>query len=260
VGVGDIKVDAYIRRKLSKDGSLHFALLDPDDVDLAEIPDIVLKIKEAGSDAIMVGGSTVVDQRKLYDVISVIRKNVTLPVILFPNNLTGVTSNAHAIWFMSLFNSTNPYFITGAQMLAAPYIKKSGLEVLSLAYLIIGEGKTAGFIGNANPIPFDKPEIAVGYAIAAELMGFKYVYLESGSGAKKTIPTRFVSYVKRYLNKTILLVGGGIRKGDIAYKLAKAGADIIVTGNVILNNIDNLVSIVEGVKKGGKERVRYLQE
>jgi len=250
------KVDTYIKEKLKIDGALHFSLIDPEDVNIESLPLLLKEIKNTGSDAIMVGGSTIVNQILLYDVVDVIKKYCDLPVILFPNNVTGITSNADAIWFMSLFNSINPYFITGAQMMAAPYIKRIGIETLSMAYLIVGEGNTAGFIGYANPIPIDKPEVAAAYALAAEIMGFKYVYLEAGSGAKKHIPPDFVSSVKKYLDKIILVVGGGIRNGDIAYSISKAGADIVVTGNIIIESIDILYDIVDGVKRGGIEKIK----
>lgn len=249
------QVHEYITGSLREKGALHFSLLDPDDVKIDELPHLVKKISDIGSDAIMVGGSTVVDQIMLRDVVDVIKRNVTLPVILFPNNLTGITSNADAIWFMSLLNSLNPYFITGAQMMAAPYLYKHNIEPLSIAYLIVGEGKTAGYIGYANPIPDDKPELAVAYALAAQYMGFKYIYLEAGSGAGRSIDPYMVKMVKKFASSLILVVGGGIRDGETAYNLVSSGADIIVTGNIIFENLDSMKDIVDGVKKGGKEKI-----
>jgi len=249
------RVSRYIENKLSKEGALHFSLIDPDEIKLNNLPNIVQTIEAAGSDAIMVGGSTVADQVMLRDVINVIKHHVTLPVILFPNNLTGITPNADAIWFMSLLNSLNPYFITGAQMIAAPYIKRIGIEPLSMAYLIIGEGKTAGYIGYSNPLPYDKPELIAAYALAAQYMGFKYVYLEAGSGAGRSVDPIIIKLVKSLAEDVTLVVGGGIRDGDTAYDLVVAGADIIVTGNIIQENIDKLRDIVKGVKKGGSRKI-----
>lgn len=249
------RVNDYIEKKLAEKGALHFSLIDPDEISLNDLPKIVQTIEVAGSDAIMVGGSTVADQALLRDVVEIIKSHVTLPVILFPNNLTGITSNADAIWFMSLLNSLNPYFITGVQMIAAPYIKKIRLEPLSLAYLIVGEGKTAGYVGYANPLPYDKPELIAAYALAAQFMGFKYVYLEAGSGAGESVDPSIVRLVKSLADNVILVVGGGIRDGSTAYELVVAGADIIVTGNVIQENIDRIKDIIEGVKKGGRRKI-----
>ena len=57
-------------------------------------------------------------------------------------------------------NSENPYFITQAQALGAPSVAKFGLEPLPTAYLVIGDGTSAWFVGSARGIPFEKPKIA----------------------------------------------------------------------------------------------------
>jgi phosphoglycerol geranylgeranyltransferase len=153
-------------------------------------------------------------------------------VILFPNALSGLSQYADAVFFMSLLNSINPYYLSGAQALGAPFVKRYRLEPIPLAYLIIGEHTgAAGFVGNANPIPKDKPELAAIYALAAEYLGMRYVYLEAGSGAKATVTTEMVRAVRK--NSSIhVVVGGGIRSPTQAQSLAKAGAQLIVTGTV----------------------------
>ena len=249
-----MRVLEYIIDKLKKDGSLHMALIDPEDIKINKLNSFMDIINSSGTDALMIGGSTVSDQEYLSKIVMKIKNHIKIPVILFPNNVTGITRYADAIWFMSLFNSLNPYFITGAQMLAAPYIRKIGLETLPMAYLIIGEGKTAGFIGQANPIPKDKPAIALAYAVAAELFGFKFIYLEAGSGASIPISSKFVQYVKRGLKEALLIVGGGIKNSDIAYDISLAGADIIVTGTIIEKDPSMLKEIVKAVKKGGRKK------
>jgi len=244
----------YIISKLNRDGALHVSLLDPVTTGINELEDILKIIVDSDSDLIMVGGSTLIDQVMLSQFVSIIKKNCDLPVILFPNNVASITSNADAIWFMSLFNSRNPYYIVGAQMLAAPYIRKYGPEPLPMAYLIIGEGQTAGFIGDANPIPYNKPELAAAYALTAEMFGFKYVYLEAGSGAKSGVPPSFVKLIKEWTENIIVVVGGGIRDPDTAYTLVTSGADLVVTGTVLEKNVELLGKIVDAVKRGGKEK------
>lgn len=248
------RVKNYILKKISVEKSLHFTLIDPEDVSLNELPKLINLINKSGSDAIMVGGSTAVDQIYLSDVVTLIKNLTSHPVILFPNNISGITKKADAIWFMSLFNSINPYYIIGAQMLAAPYIKKLGLEPLSMAYLIIGEGKAAGFIGSAIPIPYDKPKIALAYALAAEFLGIDFVYLEAGSGAAKPVPPEFIKLIKSNCNRIKVVVGGGVRSYNDAYKLAYSGADIVVTGTIIEQDPEKLIEVVKGVKEGGLSR------
>jgi phosphoglycerol geranylgeranyltransferase len=247
-------VKTYILSKIRNNGALHMTLIDPEDISLDRVGKMCNLIEKSNSDSIMVGGSTVSDTEYLSKLVIEIKHHTSLPVILFPNNVTGITKYADAIWFMSLLNSTNPYFITGAQMIAAPYIRKIDLECLSMAYLIIGEGKSAGFVGQANPIPPDKPEIALAYAIAAELFGFDFIYLEGGSGISKPIPNNLVKIVKRGLLRSKLIVGGGIRSYKDAYNIVKAGADIIVTGTIIEEDPEKIFEIVKGVKDAGRAK------
>ncbi|RJS86539.1 geranylgeranylglyceryl/heptaprenylglyceryl phosphate synthase, partial [Candidatus Bathyarchaeota archaeon] len=153
-------------------------------------------------------------------------------VILFPNNVSGVSRYADAIWFMSLLNSSNTYYLIDVQALTARMIKQYEIEPIPMGYIIVGEGGAAGYIGQARPIPYDHPEIAVGYSLAGELLGMHFIYLEAGSGAKRPVPPEMVSLVKRHLSIP-LIVGGGIRDGVSARRIAESGADIIVTGTLV---------------------------
>ena len=146
--------------------------------------------------------------------------------------LTGINQNADAIWFMSLLNSVDPYFLMGAQILGAPLVKKLDLEPISLGYIIVGEGGTAGIIGKALPIPYSKPDLAVAHALAGQYLGMHFIYLEGGSGTRTPVPPKIISAVKSVLDVP-LIVGGGIKTPEIAADCCKAGADIIVVGNAI---------------------------
>jgi phosphoglycerol geranylgeranyltransferase len=185
-----------------------------------------------GAPAILVGGSSAIDQLELAKVLSDIKSHVTVPVILFPGNVTGVSPKADAILFSSLLNSDSPYFITGAQALGALAVKKYGIEPLPTAYIIVGEGTAAWFVGRAKGIPFHKPNIAVMYSLAAQYMGMRFVYLEAGSGASQSVPAEMVAAVRKQY-EGMLIVGGGIRTPDAAGEIASAGADMIVVGTMI---------------------------
>jgi len=133
---------------------------------------------------------------------------------------------------MSMLNSLNPYYLSGAQALGAPLVKRYRLEPIPLAYLIVGEHAGAvGFVGYANPIPYDKPELAAIYALAAEYMGMRFVYLEAGSGAKQIVPPQMVRTVREACRMHIV-TGGGIRTASEAKSLVDAGAQLIVTGTI----------------------------
>jgi len=225
------RVEAYLLNKIKTDGTIHVALVDPEKVSVESATHTAEEAKNGGTAAIMVGGSTVVSTTHLDTIVQTIKKAVDIPVILFPNNITGISKYADAIWFMSLLNSSDPYFIVGAQVLGAPIIRNFHLEAIPLGYVIIGDGGAASVIGRACPIPYDKAELAVAHALAAEYMGMRFVYFEAGSGAKQTVEPEMISLVKKVISVP-LIVGGGIKTGKQAKEIAKAGADIVVTGTL----------------------------
>lgn len=253
-----MKVYDRLMKQIELDGALHFTLIDPENYSPKKAGEIAKIATEAGTDAIMVGGSGG-DRSMLDKVVEEIKKETTLPVIMFPGNVNDITPYADAIFFMSLLNSRSRYWIAQAQAMGAYSVKKAGLEPIPMAYIIIESGvrTSVEFFGDANPIPRNKPKIGASYALAAEYMGMKLVYFEAGSGAKETVPDEMISITK-HLTTVPLIVGGGIRTGEQAYAKVKAGADMIVTGTVIEDSEDpgsNIREIVQAIKKAGKEKL-----
>jgi phosphoglycerol geranylgeranyltransferase len=153
---------------------------------------------------------------------------------------------------MSVLNSRNPYWIIGAQALSTPAVKKSGVEIIPMGYVVAEPGGTVGWVGEANLIPRNKPKIAAIYGKAAENLGMRFYYLEAGSGADKPIPPEMVYAAKAFTDDMVIVVGGGIRDGVASYTAAKAGADIIVTGTIVEETDDvqaKITEIVAGIRK-----------
>lgn len=237
-----MNIENYLNETL-KEHKLHFTLIDPDEQTPQEAVEIAKQAKKARSDAILVGGS-ITDQEDLNITVKSIKEEVDLPVILFPGNISGVSKYADALLFMSLLNSTNPYWITGAQALSAPSIKKMGIETIPMGYLIIEPGGTVGWVGDSKPIPHKKSDLAVAYALAAEFLGMRVIYLEAGSGADSHIPVDFIMKVKKLTN-LMVIVGGGIKTAQDALEVKEAGADIIITGTVVEETDDTYKKIKE---------------
>jgi phosphoglycerol geranylgeranyltransferase len=229
------QVEKYLLDKIGKEGAIHITLIDQEKVMPSSASRIAKDVESCDTAAIMVGGSTSVSSSHLDKVVKALKDSVEIPIILFPNNITGITRYADAIWFMSLLNSTDPYFLVGAQVLGAPIIKNFGLEPIPLGYIIVGEGGTVSVVGKAVPIPYSKPELAAAHALAAEYFGMRFVYLEAGSGVGNPVPVDMIKAVKAVVGLP-LIVGGGIRTGEQVKAVVKAGASIIVTGNVLEEN------------------------
>ncbi|MCL5878164.1 MAG: geranylgeranylglyceryl/heptaprenylglyceryl phosphate synthase [Candidatus Bathyarchaeota archaeon] len=224
-------IERYLLDKIKADGSIHMTLIDPEKVTAAGAAKVAESSKSSGTAAIMIGGSTVASHQHLDDVVVAIKAAVDIPIILFPGNVNGISSHADAIWFMSMLNSADPYFLMGAQILGAPYIKKFQIEPLSMGYVIVGDGGMAGKVGKAIPVPYSNPELAVAHALAGQYLGMRFLYLEGGSGASTPVPPEMIRAVKSAINTT-LIVGGGIKTKEQALAASSAGADIIVTGNI----------------------------
>ena len=252
------KIERYLLTNIQEKGSIFIPLIDPEEVTASSASFIATEGEEAGASAIMVGGSTLVSSEILDDIVKAIKESVDIPVILFPNNITGISKYADAIWFMSLLNSADPYFIFGAQVLAAPLIRKFRIEPIPLGYLILGEGGAAGVIGKACPIPYNKPELAAAHALAAQFLGMRFIYLEGGSGASEPIPSKTIRMVKNSVDLP-LIVGGGIRTGAQVKRIVHAGADIIVISTILEKSDsrslrDKMKEIMEGIKEGVTNR------
>jgi phosphoglycerol geranylgeranyltransferase len=246
----------YIINKINSEGALHFSLIDPDPIKQSpkKAANMAFYAEQAGTDAILIGGSTVFDQRFVDDTIIAIKEKIDLPIIIFPGGISNVSKEADAILFMSLLNSEDPYFIIGQQALASYTVKMANLEPISTGYLIIEPGATAGWIGKAKLLPRDKPKLTVAYSLAAELFGFKLIYLEAGSGSQK-IPCEIIQLCSTILNIPII-AGGGVTTNEDALSFVEAGADIIVMGSFLENNLlkddgKKLRSIIHEIKKAG---------
>jgi phosphoglycerol geranylgeranyltransferase len=250
------KVETYLNSKINEKGCIHIALVDPDKFTSQNVNEFSRESKECGTSAIMVGGSTSMGGDYLDKLIEGLKLGSDLPIILFPGNLFGVSRLADAVWFMSVLNSTNPFYITGAQAIGSRMVKAYDLEAIPLGYIIVSPGGTAGFISQANLIPYEKPEAAAIFALAAQYMGMRFVYLERGSGVDGPISPLMVKTSKRVLNESKLIVGGGIRERHQAREIAKAGADIIVTGSVLeeRGTSNSLKEIIGGIEEGVNER------
>ena len=217
-----------------KNGQKSFAILiDPDKVNTASLTALVDLAITAKTDYFLVGGSLVVSDN-LDACILTIKQQSSIPIILFPGSPSQISKHADALLYLSLISGRNADLLIGQHVISAPFVKKSGLEIISTGYMVIDGGAptTVSYISNATPIPADKADIALCTAMAGEMLGKKIIYMDAGSGAKKAISEEMISSVAGNI-EIPLIVGGGIRDAEKAYLNCKAGADVIVAGNAI---------------------------
>ena len=253
------KTEEYIKVGMAEKGGLLFALIDP--VDYGSPKEAVsagLASSEAGADIILIGGSMGAQGELLDSVAKGIKDKSSVPVVLFPGNISTLTKHADAVYFMSLLNSRNPYWISQAQMLAAPTVKRMGVEALPVGYIVIEPGGTVGWVGDANLVPRDKPQIAASLALSSELSGSRIVLTDCGSNPKQGhMPLEMVSAVAKSITVPYI-VAGGIRTPAEAASVISAGAGAVQVGTVLEKGGDTkrkVSEFVKAIREAGKKKV-----
>lgn len=217
-----------------KQGKKSFAvLIDPDKVNNSVLDELIDLSVTAKVDYLLVGGSLVISNH-LDECVQHIKQHCSIPVILFPGSPSQVSKYADALLYLSLISGRNPELLIGQHVVSAPFVKKSGLEIMPTGYIVVDGGAptTVSYISNAAPVPADKNEIAMCTAMAGEMLGMKLIYMDAGSGAKRAITESMIEAVAKHI-EVPLIVGGGIIEPEKAYLNCKAGADVIVVGNAI---------------------------
>ena len=229
-------------------GTRHAIVIDPAD----QTPDIAanraLAAAHAGSSMILVGGSSDTDMENVHATIVAIKEalelatwaasqdsdmddSVQIPVVLFPQGAAALSPAADGITFMVLMNSMDQRFLIGEQVKGAPFVKKAGIEPVPMGYLICEPGGKAGEVGKADLIAPQQTERVDAYAMAAQFLGFKLLYLEAGSGVEAPVNPELIKAARESCDLPII-VGGGIRDPQAARDASEAGADWIITGNI----------------------------
>ena len=244
-----MSIYTHILSSKKKQSKLFAILIDPDKQDSNQLISIINKANKAKVDLFFVGGSLLIDD-KLEQCIEAIKSNSKIPVLLFPGNAMQVNKKADGILFLSLISGRNSQMLIGQQVISAPILKQTNLEVISTGYMLIdsGEATTASYMSNTPPIPHNKHNIAAATAIAGEMLGLKIIFLDGGSGAKKAISTKMIKSVSSQINIP-LITGGGITSAEKAIENCNAGADIIVVGNAIENENSLISEISKAVHK-----------
>jgi len=222
-----------LERILDHKGAGYLVLVDPDEYTPERLEQLINIAIAADVDAFLVGGSYLFSDR-LDDTVLTLKEAADRPVILFPGSASQLCKYADGLLLLSLISGRNPQYLIEEHVRAAPAIKRMRLETVSTGYMLIGGDNetTVGFISNTRPIPASKPGLAAVHAVAAELIGMKLLYLESGSGSSSSVPEKTIAAVKQSCALP-LMVGGGITTPEAAASKVRAGADFIVTGNVL---------------------------
>jgi putative glycerol-1-phosphate prenyltransferase len=211
-------------------------LLDPDKIVWEDLELLIAKIKQSPATHVFIGGSQVKTNR-IDELISRLKQNVNLPMVLFPGNPSQISNEADAILFLSLISGRNSDYLIEHQVKAVPIIKKTQLEVISTGYMLIESGTETAVerVSKTKPLDREDLQLALATAQAGEMLGNKLIYLEAGSGAKQAVPLKMIELVAQNI-KIPLIVGGGIVDLHNIQKAHDAGADLVVIGTAFEND------------------------
>ncbi len=253
-----MNVEKYFYRLAGENGAIVEALIDP----VEQTPKVAgvsaKRAEEAGVDVILVGGSVGAGGLVLDLTVQEIKEKVSIPVVLFPGNINGISRLADAMYFMTMINSESTYWNSEAQVLAAPFVKEMGIETISTGYIILEPGGAVAWVGRARPVPRNQPDIAAACALAGKLMGNKFILTDSGSGAPDPAPEGLIKRVKQAVGETVYIYGGGIKTPEQTEKIISAGADAIQIGTILEKSerpSELLEKIVKAAKAAGKKKL-----
>ena len=124
-----------------------------------------------------------------------LKQSVDIPVISFPGDASQVVPTADALLFLSMVSGRNPELLIGQHVRAAPLLKEYGMEAIPTGYMLIESGTLTSveYMSSTRPIPRGKKDIAVAHALAAQYLGMKLIYMDSGSGAGESVPGQLIS-------------------------------------------------------------------
>jgi putative glycerol-1-phosphate prenyltransferase len=223
-------------------------LIDPDfGQDEAMLDRTVQNACMAKADLLFVGGSLLTTAR-FERCVERVKELSDRPVVLFPGSPAQLSGHADAVLFLSLISGRNPELLIGHHVTAAPTIKALGLEAIPTGYMLVDGGRptTVSYVSQTLPLPHDKPGIAAATALAGELLGLRTIYMDTGSGAQRTVSPAMIAAVRKTVNIP-LIVGGGIRDAATARLLCEAGADILVVGTAFEQDPELIFAMSEAV-------------
>ena len=256
--MGDKKVYSNLLNQLREEAGQLFLVIDPPNQSAEQAAKMSLIAEEAGAKAVAIGGSLGAQGKLLDDTLIAIKDKCKIPTILFPGNIATLSKIADAIYFMSMLNSNDPYYISGAQVASSFPIKKMGIEVIPTSYIIVEPGRAVGFMGRAQLIPRNLPYLAAANALAGQYMGSKLAILESGGGAPEPVTKEMIATTKATINIP-LLIAGGVRTPAYAFDCISSGADIVHVGTAVEKTNGNgaeaknkLEKMCAAVKRGAK--------
>ncbi len=212
-------------------------LIDPDKYN----PELIKIANKSKVSYIFVGGS-ILKKNTFEKTIKSIKSITEIPVVIFPGDETQVSKHADGILMLSLLSGRNAEYLIGKHVKAASKIKASKLTAIPTGYILIDGANTSTTQKITKTKPLTSKKEIIETAIAGDLLGKKLIYLEAGSGAKKTLASSIIKEVKKNISIP-LIVGGGIDSVLKVKTILQTNPDYLVIGNALEKRPELLIDI-----------------
>jgi len=220
-------------------------LVDPDKfMTIKHKDEWVSRVNTLKPEFLFIGGS-VVSKIDFDMCVELLSEKVGVPLVIFPGNFDQIHPGADALLFLSLLSGQNPEYLITQHVKAVDHLENVDIEVIPTAYLLVDGGvQTAvAYVSQTQPIPQHGKSIALKIALAGKYQGKKLIYLDAGSGAKNIVPQEMILEVKK--SGIPIIVGGGLKNIEDIQKTHKAGANLVVIGNKIEEDIDFFLDLMD---------------
>jgi putative glycerol-1-phosphate prenyltransferase len=189
---------------------------------------------------LLIGGSSD-KNHQINNCISFLKTNFDVPVYIFPGSHEQFSPNADGILYLSLISGNNSDYLIGEHIKSAKKIKESKMDVIPTGYILIDGGIETSVqkVSKTAPINQNNPNQILDIATAGELLGMKAIYLEAGSGALNKVNENIIKKVANQIDIP-LIVGGGIRNQQDIKIAFDNGANMVVIGTFIEENLSNI--------------------
>jgi len=218
-------------------------LIDPDTFGQGnEIDGFLEKVEIAKPDFIFIGGSSV-SKVDFEACVEKTKRKLNIPLVLFPGASHHLSKDADAVLFLSLISGRNPDFLIGQHVKAVDELETLKLEVIPTSYLLINGGQMTSveYVSRTTPIPKDAFSIAKKTAVAGKYLGHQLIYADAGSGALNPINCEMIQSLATV--DSPLIIGGGLRSISAIEMAHENGANLVVIGNRLEEDLDFLLDL-----------------